>query len=99
MLYASVVMLCKGVESLEVRKSVIAYTTDWCPDCIRSKRVLQQAGIKFIEIDIESVDGAEEEMRARNGGSGKVPTILIDDIVLIEPTDNELRRALSESTS
>ena len=80
-------------------KSVIAYITDWCPDCMRSRRVLQQAGVKFVEIDIESIDGAEEEMRARNGGSGKVPTILIGDIVLIEPTDNELRRALNENPS
>jgi mycoredoxin len=68
--------------------------TNWCPDCTRSRRVLQQMGVKFQEIDIESVKGAEQEMRSRNGGSGKVPTILIDDIVLIEPTDNELRDAL-----
>jgi hypothetical protein len=37
-------------------------------------------------------------MRALNGGSGKVPTILIDTpegrIALIEPTDNELTQAL-----
>jgi mycoredoxin len=77
-----------------VPRSVIAYVTNWCPDCTRSRRVLQQMGVKFQEIDIESVKGAEQEMRSRNGGSGKVPTILIDDIVLIEPTDNELRDAL-----
>lgn len=51
-------------------------------------------GIKYEEIDIEDVRGAEDEMRSRNGGSGKVPTILIDGIVLIEPTDIELREAL-----
>lgn len=75
-------------------RSVIAYVTNWCPDCTRSQRLLQQMGVKFHEIDIESVRGAEAEMRSKNGGSGKVPTILIDDIVLIEPTDNELRDAL-----
>jgi mycoredoxin len=79
-----------------VRKKVVAYTTSWCPDCTRSKRVLQRAGVSYQEIDIEEVKGAEEEMRARNGGSGKVPTIFIGDKVLIEPSDVDLRQALHE---
>jgi mycoredoxin len=82
-----------------VPRSVIAYVTNWCPDCTRSRRVLQQMGIRYHEIDIESVRGAEAEMRSRNGGSGKVPTILIDDVVLIEPSDAELRDALKVRVS
>lgn len=78
---------------------MVAYITHWCPDCTRSRRILQQMGIKYAEIDIETVAGAEDEMRARNGGSGKVPTLLIDDIVLIEPTDAELRRALEDQST
>lgn len=78
--------------------TVTAYITNWCPDCARSRRVLQRAGISFEEIDIEAVQGAEETMRALNGGSGKVPTILIespeDRTVLIEPNDRELTDAL-----
>lgn len=73
---------------------VIAYMTHWCPDCSRSRRVLQRLGVAFTEIDVERVEGAEDEMRRRNGGSGKVPTILVGDQVLIEPTDAELERAL-----
>ena len=75
-------------------KSVVAYTTQWCPDCSRARRLLHRMGIAFQEIDIERVDGAEEAMRAQNGGSGKVPTILIGDQVLIEPSDADLRKAL-----
>src|SRR5579862_5090741 len=70
-----------------VPKSVIAYVTQWCPDCSRSRWLLQRLGVTFQEIDIEKVDGAEADMRARNGGSGKVPTILVDGRVLIEPSD------------
>ena len=78
-------------------KPVVAYTTSWCPDCIRSKRLLKSMGVAFQEIDIEEVDGAEAEMRSRNGGSGKVPTVFIgDDIFLIEPTDADLRQAIQE---
>jgi len=77
---------------------VVAYITSWCPDCIRSRRVLQRMGIAFAEIDIERVVGSEEAMKALNGGSGKVPTILIDTAlgrkILIEPSDAELIAAL-----
>jgi glutaredoxin len=52
-------------------------------------------GVSFKEIDIEEVRGAEDEMRRLNGGSGRVPTIVIgDEAVLVEPTDAELRAAL-----
>jgi len=80
---------------------VVAYITRWCPDCIRSRRVLQRAGVSFAEIDIEETDGAENAMKAINGGSGKVPTILIDTAngrkILIEPNDPELQEALREA--
>lgn len=77
---------------------VIAYTTAWCPDCTRSRRVLNRLGIEFVEIDIERVPGAEGAMRSANGGSGKIPTVLIDGpngcAVLVEPSDTELSDAL-----
>lgn len=83
----------------ETSLAVIVYMTSWCPDCTRSRRVLQRTGIKFVEIDIDKTPTAEDSMRAQNGGSGKIPTILIDGPngrqVLVEPTDNELTRALN----
>jgi mycoredoxin len=78
--------------------TIVAYITHWCPDCVRSRRVLQRSGLPFVEIDIEKTPSAEDAMRAINGGSGKVPTILIESAagrrVLIEPGDNELSDAL-----
>jgi mycoredoxin len=80
--------------------TITAYITGWCPDCSRSRRVLQRSGVAFHEIDIEKTPGAEAEMRALNGGSGKVPTILIESpagqAILIEPNDRELREVLQE---
>ena len=77
---------------------VVAYITTWCPDCSRSRRVLQRLGLPFAEIDIEKILGSEEAMRAVNGGSSKVPTILIDGpagrSVLVEPGDRELTEAI-----
>lgn len=74
---------------------VIAYVASWCPDCTRSKRVLSRLGVVYSEIDIDTVVGASEAMRMANGGSGKIPTIIVDGRVLIEPTDRELESALS----
>jgi len=73
---------------------IVAYITTWCPDCHRSRRILQRLGVIFAEIDTEKIPGAEEAMKAVNGGSGKVPTILIDGpggkSVLVEPSDRQL---------
>ena len=78
--------------------AVIAYMTNWCPDCSRSRRVLQRSGVAYVEIDIDNTPDAEDAMRVLNGGSGKVPTILIDTaegrLTMIEPTDSELTLAL-----
>lgn len=73
---------------------VVAYVTSWCPDCHRSQKILEKLQVPYVAIDIETIAGAEEAMRASNGGVGKVPTILIGNHVLVEPTDEELTCAL-----
>ena len=80
--------------------AVTVYSTNWCSDCSRSKRFLHRAGIAFEELDIERSEAAENAMRSLNGGSGKVPTILLQNEqerrILIEPSDAELKHALCE---
>ncbi len=77
---------------------ILVYSTDWCSDCVRSKALLKREKLPFNEIDIEEVDGAEEAMKTLNGGSRKIPTILIQSEqgrdILIEPTDPELLAVL-----
>ena len=71
------------------------YATDWCPDCVRAFRVLKQTGTRYTKIDIEAVSGAEAKMRALNGGSGKIPTLILErdaqTFCLIEPGDLDLK--------
>lgn len=80
--------------------SITVYTTTWCSDCSRSKRFLNRSCVPFEEVDIERSESAEAMMREINGDSGKVPTILIVHegrrIVLVEPSDAELKQALCE---
>ncbi len=81
--------------------TIVAYITGWCPDCTRSRRILQRSGLPYIEIDIEKTPSAEAAMREINGGSGKVPTVLIESdasrSVLVEPGDRELSDALQSA--
>lgn len=58
---------------------VVMYATDWCGYCARARRLLEEHGVAFTEIDIEAVAGAREEMRARSGGRTSVPQIFIND--------------------
>ncbi|MEY4761353.1 MAG: hypothetical protein RLZZ200_1209 [Pseudomonadota bacterium] len=58
--------------------AVVMYATGWCPYCQRARALLQSKGVSFTEIDIEAVDGARAEMRARSGRTS-VPQIFIGD--------------------
>lgn len=57
---------------------VIIYVTDWCPYCMRARSLLAAKGVVTLEIDVEAVPGAREEMRARSGRD-TVPQIFIDE--------------------
>jgi glutaredoxin 3 len=57
---------------------VIIYVTDWCPYCMRARSLFAAKGVVTLEIDVEVVPGAREEMRARSGRD-TVPQIFIDE--------------------
>lgn len=67
-----------------------------CPDVIRSRERLSELNLAWTEFDIESYDMAAtmvEEMT----GQRRVPTILIGEAVLVEPSNDELDEALSNA--
>lgn len=77
---------------------IVMYGADWCPDCRKSKAFLTDNKINFqyIEIDKEENQWAIPIIKELNNGKRKIPTILInDDIVLVEPENEELRKALN----
>ena len=58
--------------------SVVMYTTSWCPYCTRARRLFDDKGVKYTEIDVEAVDGARAEMQQRSGRTS-VPQIFVGD--------------------
>jgi mycoredoxin len=51
------------------------YTTSWCGDCRVTKRVLEQKGLAFTEVDIEQDPNAAEIVMKVNNGKRSVPTL------------------------
>jgi thioredoxin reductase (NADPH) len=74
---------------------IILYGADWCPDCRKSKSFLTDNKINFQFIDTDKNDWAIPIITKLNNGKRRIPTIVInDDIVLVEPSNEELRHTL-----
>jgi len=53
------------------------YTAFWCPDCRIAKRFLNEHGVAFQEVDIETTPGAADEV-IRQTGKRAIPQFVID---------------------
>lgn len=59
--------------------AVTMYTTTWCGYCKRLKRMMQDDGIAFAEVDIEQTPGTAEIVEKVNNGNQTVPTLVFSD--------------------
>ena len=59
--------------------AVTMYTTTWCGYCKRLKRMMQDDGIVFAEVDIEKTPGTAEIVEKVNNGNQTVPTLVFRD--------------------
>ncbi|WP_142848679.1 glutaredoxin 3 [Telmatospirillum sp. J64-1] len=55
------------------------YTTSICPYCYRAKRLLDEKGVRYTEIDVMSQPAKRDEMTRRAGGRTSVPQIFIGE--------------------
>ena len=76
---------------------ITMYGAEWCGDCIRSKRLLNELGVEFNYVNIEEVAGAADKVVEINGGAQSIPVITFaDGTHLTEPSDPALRQKLIE---
>jgi mycoredoxin len=76
------------------------YSTPWCGDCWRAKRLFTEHDVAYTEIDIERDPAAAERVARLNDGMQSVPTILFPDgTILVEPTNAQLRAKLVALTA
>ena len=71
------------------------YGAEWCGDCKRSQRLLNELNVEYTYINIEEVDGAADKVVEINGGAQSIPVIVFaDGTHMTEPSDPDLRKKL-----
>ncbi len=53
------------------------YTKDWCPYCVRAKRLLADSGADVVDYPVDRGGEKKSEMIQRSGGRTTVPQIFI----------------------
>ena len=74
---------------------ITMYAADWCGDCRRSKRLLNELNVEYTIIDVDADESAAEKVIEINGGMKSIPVIVFDDGThLTEPSDATLKAKL-----
>ena len=72
---------------------ITIYGTNWCGDCIRTRRFLDGHGISYEFINIDHDKDGENFVKTTNHGMRSVPTILFEDgSILVEPSTSQLEQ-------
>jgi len=75
---------------------IIMYSTEWCPDCWRAKKVLDLMGVAYSEVNLAHNSEAIAIVERINQGKRSVPTLVFPDgSTLTEPRTAELSAKLS----
>lgn len=73
---------------------IIMYARErFCPDVTRARIRLERLGVEWTEYDIEADEERKQEMVALTGRAN-VPTLVIGNTILIEPSAKEIDTAL-----
>lgn len=79
--------------------TITVYGADWCRDCVRTKRHLEQLGVDFVYLDV-AADNAIAVEAERISGCKHIPVVVYPDGThQVEPTNaqvDEKLAALSE---
>ena len=77
------------------KADITMYGADWCGDCRRSKRLLEELDVQVNHIDVEKDELAAAKVIEINGGAKSIPVIVFSDGThLTEPSDNDLKAKL-----
>jgi mycoredoxin len=80
----------------DMTQDIVLFSTRWCGDCRRAKRLFDALGVPFTEINIDEDRAAAARVMRLNDGMRSVPTILFPDgSVLVEPSNAALEAKLA----
>jgi mycoredoxin len=78
---------------LTAEEVITVYGADWCNDCHRTRRYLDQSGVTYRYVDVQH-DRAAAERLARAGYRAVPVVVLPSGEVLIEPSNEALAAAM-----
>ena len=79
------------------KSQITMYSADWCGDCRRSKRLLDELGVAYDVIDVEKDSTQIEKVMEYNNGAKSIPVVVFaDGTHMTEPSDPDLRKKLEE---
>ncbi len=78
----------------EPTADVVMYCTAWCPGCRRMRAFFKENNIAFAEVDISHNRDAALRVRKWANGTETTPTFNIRGKILVDPSQDELRRVL-----
>ena len=74
---------------------VVVYGTGWCRDSRRTLRWLDEARVPYRYVDLDHDSAARAHLRTLQRGGRQVPTVVLPDgLVLVAPSDDDLRGAV-----
>lgn len=73
---------------------ITMYSTPWCGDCHRAKRLLQRYDIPYREVNIEEDEDAATFVMEMNEGKRRVPTFDIGGRIYGNPPLSDLAKIL-----
>jgi glutaredoxin-like protein len=77
------------------KDQIVMYGADWCGDCRRSKRLLEELNVEYTLIDVDADLSAADKVIEINGGAKSIPVLVFQDGThLTEPSDNDLKAKL-----
>ena len=72
---------------------IVIYTTEYCSDCLRAKKFLDEYNIPHQRVSLEGNPEATEFVMEVNNGYRSVPTIVFPDgSILVEPSWEQLKQ-------
>ena len=79
------------------RPEIVMYARQrFCPDVTRARTRLEYHGLEWTEYDVEADTEKRDEMQTISGRPN-VPTLLIGNAVLVEPSEADIDDALIQA--
>ena len=84
-----------AAETATTTGGITMFGAEWCRDCRRSKKLLDELGVDYDYVDLESVADGADRAKAISGRT-QIPVIVFaDNSHLVEPSDADVRAKLT----